>query len=399
MSEIAGKRSVDARITRLLAVCAGAALLAAGCGGRAAPAPGMRVEWIVGRSAPGFDPDGPPDALRESLERLLSRGLTDDDTSGTVFPAAADSIAISGDRLTYTFRLPAELRFAGGQRCTAADFRVALEAGLTRTDHGTRAALLAAVRGMDAVRARRALPPLGIETPDSRTLVIRLARPDSLLLRKLSLPGVSTPWRRRAPGAWSAACGIGPFRVASSATDRWLVLVRDRRGRAADTLRVRFVPSAPRVRTLLRAGRIDLLWPPPGGLLAQPLPPGYHSTRSPARPARDLLLVMRADVPPTTHPPARQAIAHALHRGEVAGALEGEADAPRELIPGAAPFELPKFDAVEVSAWLDRGHFGRSFHVTMAYDADGFSPVARALQGGWSRFNLYVELKPLRGAE
>ncbi len=40
-----------------------------------------------------------------------------------------------------------------------------------------------------------------------------------------------------------------------------------------------------------------------------------------------------------------------------------------------------------------------SFHVVLAYDADGAgAAVARALQGTWARVGLYAEMRPLRGA-
>ena len=373
-------------------------LLMLACAPRHAPR-GTLIEWLVGHEAPDFDPDGPPEALRWALERHLSRGLVDEDSSGRIVPAAAESIAVSSDGLTVRFHLRPGLAFTDGRPCASPDFRAALETGLARRDHGTRAALLGAVRGVEAVRAGRPLPPLGIETPDARSLVLRLARPDSLLLRKLALPGVSTPWRDRAPGDWKAACGLGPYRVAKWEPDRRLTMVRSSAHGRTDTLLVRFVPNAARARNLMRNRRTDLVWPLPLLLLDQTLPAGFVTVRSPARPDRQLLLVMRADVPPTTRLPARRALAHALNRSDVMAALGALADPAAALIQGAPAFEPPKFDAAEVSAWLARGDLGRSFHVAMAFDENGTSAVAaRALQGSWSRLNLYVELRALRAS-
>jgi len=48
---------------------------------------------------------------------------------------------------------------------------------------------------------------------------------------------------------------------------------------------------------------------------------------------------------------------------------------------------------------MDRGKLGRSFHITLSFDADGAGAgVAREMQGAWSRLNIYAELKPLRGS-
>jgi ABC-type transport system substrate-binding protein len=374
------------------------ALLSPACSGTG-HSHGAVIEWVAGHDQPAFDPDGPPDALRWALERQLSHGLTEEDSSGRIVPAAAESIGVSRDGLTLRFRLRPDVTFTDGRRCTSHDFRAALESGLARSDHGTRAVLLAAVRGVDGVRAGRPLPRLGIETPDAHTLVLQLSRPDSLLLRKLALPGVSSPWRQRAGVDWNGAVGIGPYRVSAMGRDRRLTLVRSLPHGRVDTLRVRFIPATARLRSLMRAQGFDLLWPLAPGLLDEPLPATYRTEVSRARPERHLLLVMRSDVPPTTTLPARRALAHALNRGEMQTALGALGQPPGALIEGAPAFEQPTYDLGEVGAWLERGHLGRSFHAVLAFDAGGAPAIAaRALQGGWSRVNLYAELRGLRGA-
>ena len=47
---------------------------------------------------------------------------------------------------------------------------------------------------------------------------------------------------------------------------------------------------------------------------------------------------------------------------------------------------------------MERADLGRSFHVVVAYDADGVAaPLARQMQGEWSHLAIYAELEPLRG--
>ncbi len=378
-------------------------LLAAAAGCAERPAPKVSRDWIAGAAEPAFDPDGPPHALRWALERLLSRGLLELDSTGRARPAAAESVAVSDDGRTWTFRLRAGLRFTDGTPVTSADFRDALLAGLGREDHATRAWQLAALTGADRVRAGRPLPPLGVATPDPRTLVLKLATPDSLLPLKLALPGIATPWKRRSPIAWGDAVGLGPYRAVAGEPGRSLVLVRaDSAGpaaAAADTLRVRFVIGAPRVRALLRQGLADLAWPVPPGFLEQAPPDGFRVASAPADPARRLLLVLRADVPPTTKPAARHALAHALQRGAVLEALRARGRETGEWLPGAGPFDFPRLDAALSREWLARGKLGASVHVVLAYDADlAGGEAARALQGEWARQGFYAELRGQRGA-
>ncbi len=389
-------------------VLALAALLAlSGCGSMHRHRNELRT-WIIGRAEPRFDPDGPPDATRWALERLLSRGLLEQDSSGRVVPAAAESYELSSDGRIYTFHLRDPLRYVDGVPCGSADFRAALAGGLGRADHATRAWLLGALEGVGRVRAGRPLPALGIETPDARTLVLRLSRPDPLLPLKLALPGVSAPWRSRATGGdWAHARGLGPYRVAGGEAGRRLTLVRasaqaERAVERAlpETLAVRFTVGGARVRALLRAGKPDLVWPLPPGLLGEPLPPDYRTAFRLPSPRRTLLLVMRPDLPPTSALAARHALAHGLNRSEILSTLGRVAGELREWLAGAPPFAFPRLDAAEVAAWMNRGDLGRSFHVTMAYDADGpGAAVARSMQGEWARLGLYVELRELRGGD
>ena len=402
--------SHDQRILRFAA----AALLAtgviawAGCTPRPKARP-TTFAWVAGKPEPSFDPQAPPDPLRWALGRLLNHGLVEEDSMLRIVPAAAETIQVSPDSLTYTFRLRPRLTFVDGTPCVSADFRRSLEAGLARADHGTQAWLLEAVQGVERLRAgMRQRSAAGIETPDERTLVLRLTRPDSLLLRKLALPGVSAPWRPAGadsgPGsAWTSAVGLGPYRVAREEAGRQLVLVRARGPRkpgassAPDSIIVRFVVGAARALALLRGGAADLVWPVPTGFSQFPLPAGCGEVLRPASPARRLLLVMRPDRPPTSKHEAREALAHAINHEEIVQAL-GDSLPDPPWITGAPPFDFPALDPEEVRTALSRGDFGRSLHVMMSYDADGpAAEVASVLQGQWAGLGLYIDLRALRG--
>lgn len=382
------------RARRAIGVGILAAVLLAGCS--TSQAPPVVVTWAVGQAEPPFDPQGAPDPVRWSLERLLSRGLVAEDSSGRIVPAAAESIRVSPDGLVYTFVLRRGLTFAGGQVCEAPDFARALQGGINRLDHSTYAWLLGAVTGMDRVRAGRPLPPLGIATPDARTLILRLVRRDSLLLRKLALPGVAVPWHGD-NGSARWAEGIGDYRVARHEPARLTLARRVARPELPDTIDVRFVPGVARLRSLLRSGSIDLAWPLPPDLLDQPLPAGYLSGSGASRPARHLLLVLRADLPPTSRSEARQALSYGLHRPDILAGLGAMGEEPDPWPGGAEGFDFPGNDPDQVQAWLERGKLGRSLHVVLAYSAEGpAARVARSMQVEWARLGLDVELRALR---
>ena len=415
-------RSAWRRASILLAIVP--ALLPVGCSAPRAPAR-MTTVWLAGHPLPAFDPDGPADALRQALERQLSRGLVEVDSAGHVRPALADSLGCSSDSLTWTFRLNADTRFTDGSRVTSADIRDALVAGLGREDHATREWLLAAVRGVSSSRGGRRAPALGIETAGPSRLVLRLAAREPRLLEKLAVPGVSTPWKRR-KGAWRDAVGVGPWRVVAADGDRLLTLaaaaptagVRA----AADTLRVRFLSGAIRVRNILRRSGADVVWPLPPGFLDTPLPEGWEAGGRPAVPARRLLLILRPDVPPLGQGEVRETLARAIHPAELAVHTSGEA--LERWIPGATePFAWPAPEsaverAAREEAERERQEVARrelarrssnrrvpvgarpeSYHVVLAFDIDGpGASVAPVLQGQWAAAGDYAELRGLHGA-
>lgn len=361
------------------------------------------MRWTVGCTEPAFDPDGPPDALRAALERTLSSGLLERDANGRIVPAAAERFGWSADSLTLTFTLRPGLHYTDGSPVTSEDFRAALIGGLARTDHGTRAWLLGMVQGVAAVRAGKPLPKLGIDSPDARTLVLRLSARDPHLLDALAVSGVSSPWKRRI-GDWAGALGIGPYRLLRCEAGRSLTLVAadSSAGRVAsvDTLRVRFVVGAPRVRTLMRQRATELIWPLPPAMLDPSLPSPYALQKLAAQPARRLLLLFRADMPPMDKLPARHALSHALDRRELLAALGQRGEAIDRWLPGAGAFDFPSFDEGLVHSWLERGKLGGSFHVTLAYDADRTgAEIARVLQGQWASSGLYAETRAQRGVK
>jgi hypothetical protein len=133
-------------------------------------------------------------------------------------------------------------------------------------------------------------------------------------------------------------------------------------------------------------------------MLDEDVPAGYRTVTRPAHPRRQMLLVMRADLPPTTKLAARRALAHGVNRDDVVRLLGPGAERRTNWITGAGPAGFPALDGGEIATWMERGKLGKSFHVDMGYRGDGpGAAISRTLQGGWARFSLYMEPLPLRG--
>lgn len=369
---------------------------------------GPRVgHWLVGRTAPTFDPDGPPDEVRAAIERQLSVGLVERDSAGVPGPGLAERHELSPDGLVWTFHLRRGMRFTDGTPLTADAVREALVAGLARTDHATRAWELAAVEGVQ--RVTRDVRKVGIECPDDHTVRVRLAHPAPDLLERLARPGVGVPFRAR-QGSWSEAVGVGPWRVAQWSDRHSLTLVAADTvvGRIAscDTLHIRFVTGAARVLGVVRDGGADFAWPLPAGVVDQRLPEDWRLESRPARPWRRLLLVLRGDLAPTSSLAVRASLVQGIDRDALGDALGVRGAIDTQWLPDATqdvPWPLPPI-AVEPNGTGRRPSREPSrpvsHHVVLAYDPDGTtSDLARDLQGMWARAGHYADLRAQGGAK
>jgi peptide/nickel transport system substrate-binding protein len=189
-------------------------------------------------STPSADPALSYDAWEWSLlvnvyDGLVAYRRTGGAAGSTLVPDLATSLPVPSDAgRTYRFQLRRGIRFADGSLLRARDVRWTLERVFRLQSPG--AAYSSAIRGAQSCNAHRCDLSRGIVTDDERVAVVfPLSRPDPELLTKLALPFVgvvpsSTPARdtgvRPPPGT-------GPYRVATYAPTRQVVLVRNPRFR------------------------------------------------------------------------------------------------------------------------------------------------------------------------
>ena len=111
------------------------------------------------------------------LVGALFEGLTRVDAAGEVTLAAAEEMTVSEDGKTYTFTLRQAI-WSDGEPVKAADFVFGMRRAVDPATGSPLAGELAVIENAAAVTAgNKPLPALGVEAPDDRTLILRLAQP------------------------------------------------------------------------------------------------------------------------------------------------------------------------------------------------------------------------------
>lgn len=213
------------------------------------PGIGVSAQWL--RSGHPGEPDSldPHRAIAAPSIIVLSdlfEGLMTLDASGRPVPGAAESFTVSEDGRVYRFRLRPGLRWSDGEPLTSADFLFAFRRlADPRTGSTSLASFVDLIENGRAVLTG-ALPPdqLGVATPDSRTVELRLTAAAPYLPAVLALPSFAPVPRHtieRYGDGWARAGRLvsnGPFTLVEWRPGQWVRSQRNPAFHAARTVRL-----------------------------------------------------------------------------------------------------------------------------------------------------------------
>lgn len=207
-----------------------------------------------------LDPQRARSVSAGNVLRDLYEGLVTEGPDGALIPGAAVRWTLSPDGRSWTFILREDLRWSDGSPLVAADFAAGLRRALDPRQPSPNAQLLSPLLNAAAVLSG-AQPPesLGVETPDSRTVVLRLERPAPYLPEILAQP-VAFP---RHPAAAPGTVGNGAYMLVHWRPQAELRLARNPRYREAAAVaidEVVFVPSEDPAAELKRYRANELDW-------------------------------------------------------------------------------------------------------------------------------------------
>ncbi len=264
---------------------------------------------------PHLDPTaGAPAAIDEIVYANVMEGLTRIDSNGVVKPALAKSWTISGDGLTYTFKLHTGVKYHDGTTFDSADVKFSLDRAM----------------GEKSVNAQKALfkPIASIATPSADTVVITLKQPTGGFLFSMGWGDAVIVAPESAEGNKTNPVGTGPFKFKNWSKANKIELVRfDGYWGTPAKLKsatFKFIPDPTAAMAAMMAGDVDAfaIFPAPESLGQFRADPRFEvvvgSTEG------ETILTMNNGKGPTKDIRVRQAISHALDRKAIIdGAMFG----------------------------------------------------------------------------
>jgi peptide/nickel transport system substrate-binding protein len=166
---------------------------------------GGTLTVAIANEPPNLDPFHQSGDARTAITVLMYQGLMYEHPSGEAKPLLAESMAISADGLSYTFRLRSNVTFHSGQKMTSADVKYSYDYMRDATNGSPGAADFGAVAE--------------IVTPDDLTVIIRLSKPNASLPMTLTnrfgcvVPRDTFAQPQARARLSQQSVGTGPFRL------------------------------------------------------------------------------------------------------------------------------------------------------------------------------------------
>ncbi len=135
-----------------------------------------------------LDPQVGYDWQNWSVIKSIFDGLMDYKPGTTELePDLAESYSVADDGLTYTFKLRDGVKFHNGRAMTSADVKYSFERAVNPATQSPGGGYFGMIAGYDDAAGGKATTLSGIATPDDRTVIFTLTRPDATFLHLMAI--------------------------------------------------------------------------------------------------------------------------------------------------------------------------------------------------------------------
>lgn len=345
-----------------------------------------------------------PDAAADRVRNLIYNSLVKKNEKFEYVGDLARELKIADDGLSVTFTLPENVKFHDGKTVTSADVKYTLDALFQAGGYKSGSFYDTAA---DAPGGREA-HITGVETPDARTLVIRVRRPalvNQLLANLVAIPIISEGTIEQQK---TAPVGTGAFKFVrfdqmnnlvelAANPDYWEGAPKIQK------LNIRTVTDANALQAELQSGRVDLV-PNPTNFSADTFKslgqnPNLQIVQTPGSNVR--YIGFNVQNKPLNNAKLRQAIAYAVDReGIIRDLLSGQAQVAHSIIPeqswAYAPGVTYAFDPNKARQLLqESGYKGEKIVFKVAAGNNAVSQYAQVIKKSLNEIGVNVEIETL----
>jgi ABC-type transport system substrate-binding protein len=264
--------------------------------------------------------------------------------------------SVSGDGLTYTFRLRKGVRFSNGREVTAGDFKYSFERVLDPDTLSPNTWVLDKIAGAGRFMSGDAAEVKGIRVLDDHTLEIRLEEPFSPFLSLLTMTAAyvvpKEAVQEMGPDFSSSPVGTGPYVLKQWLPNRQVVLRRRDdyfQGRSrVHGIVYRVIPEDLTAVAEFELGNLDVITIPASEYSRYRASPRWSGLISSIKGIDTYYLGLNCERPPFDDPRLRRAVGLAIDRKKILATLyEGRG----RLASGPVPDVLRQWPAPEMPAY------------------------------------------------
>jgi ABC-type transport system substrate-binding protein len=363
-----------------------------------------------------LDPQVGYDWQNWSVIKSIFDGLMDYKPGTTELePDLAESYTVSDDGLTYTFKLRDGVKFHNGRLMTSADVKYSFERAVSPATQSPGGGYFSMIGGYDDVTGGKSTTLSGIETPDDKTVIFKLSRPDATFLHLMAINfGFIVPKEEveKAGADWGKKpVGTGAFKFVEWVPGQNIKLERNKDYYRAgvpylDSITFEFGQD-PTVAVLrLKKGEIDIVGDgvPPAQFTEIMGDPANKDLIAEGNQLHTGYVTMNVTQPPFDNLKVRQAVNMAINKDRIVRLINNRAAPASQALPPAMPGYNPDnkgyaYDPDGAKKLLAEAGVGEIATELYTMNVDPNPRIAQAIQQDLAAVGIKAEIRSLAQAE